>query len=224
MNDQDATFRVPAYVAAALHQEKNQLSKTNTVPTPLQKSEDQEPINAERQFPLPAWIVGDSTDVQNLTSGEYDFIFSCPPYYNLEVYSEEEGELSSYQEYSGFLQQYKTIINKTAGLLKNNRFACFVVGEVRDKHGNYHSFVQDTIEAFRDAGMEYYNEMILVNNNASLCIRVARQFNASRKIGKTHQNVLVFVKGDAKKATQEIGDVDVGELPSNDDTTGESGD
>ena len=44
-----------------------------------------------------------------------------------------------------------------------------------------------------------YNEMILVNAIGSLPIRAGKYFNASRKIGKTHQNVLVFYKGDPKK-------------------------
>ena len=37
-------------------------------------------------------------------------------------------------------------------------------------------------------------------------------FSSGRKIGKTHQNVLVFVKGDAKKATQAIGAVEFGSV------------
>ena len=35
----------------------------------------------------------------------------------------------------------------------------------RDKKGFYQNFVSDTINAFRFAGMELYNEMILTNNN-----------------------------------------------------------
>ncbi|GHA66117.1 hypothetical protein GCM10009007_03210 [Formosimonas limnophila] len=35
---------------------------------------------------------------------------------------------------------------------------------------------------------------------------------AARKLGKTHQNILVFVKGDPKKATQACGEVEVSEL------------
>jgi hypothetical protein len=82
--------------------------------------------------------------------------------------------------------------------LKQDRFACFVVGDVRDKRF-YYNFVSDTIQAFKDAGMEYYNEIILVNVVGSLAVRVRRQFNGGRKVGKMHQNVLVFYKGDPKK-------------------------
>ena len=75
-----------------------------------------------------------------------------------------------------------------------------MVAEVRDKKGNYYNFVGDTVQAFKNAGLAYYNEAILVTQVGSLPIRVGRQFATGRKLGKTHQNILVFVKGDAKKA------------------------
>lgn len=83
---------------------------------------------------------------------------------------------------------------------KPHRFAAFVVGEFRDSKGYYRNFVGDTVTAFTDAGFLYYNEAILVTAVGSLPIRCPKQFSASRKFGKTHQNVLVFVKGDARKA------------------------
>ena len=36
-----------------------------------------------------------------------------------------------------------------------------MIGEVRDKHGNYYGLVPDTYHAFKNAGMDYYNEAIL---------------------------------------------------------------
>lgn len=39
-------------------------------------------------------------------------------------------------------------------------------------------------------------------------IRAGKQFASGRKLGKTHQNVLVFVKGDGKAATQACGPVE----------------
>jgi hypothetical protein len=79
------------------------------------------------------------------------------------------------------------------------------------KHGGYVDFVGDTVQAFRDAGLEYYNEAILITACGSLAIRAGKQFSASRKLGKTHQNVLVFLKGDAKRAVAALGKVDVSE-------------
>ena len=159
--------------------------------------------------PMPRWITGDSLNIDQTCQGiEADFIFSCPPYADLEVYSDDPADLSN-MEYSEFKKAYQEIIKKTCSMLREDRFACFVVGEVRDKKGNYYNFIGDTIRAFLDAGLSYYNEIILVTPLASLPIRAAKQFSSSRKIGKTHQNVLVFVKGDGKKAAKACGLVDV---------------
>ena len=157
----------------------------------------------------PAWVCGDSMGMDRTCAGiEADMIFSCPPYADLEVYSDNPSDLSN-MAYSDFRAAYFAIIAKACALLKNDRFALFVVGEVRDKKGNYHDFVGDTIQAFRDAGLNYYNEAILVTSVGSLPLRAGKQFSASRKLGKTHQNVLVFVKGDGKRAATACGQVDV---------------
>lgn len=143
----------------------------------------------------PTWIVGDSKRVNELAPGEYDLIFSCPPYADLEVYSDDPSDLSN-MDYPDFKSVYHEIIYSAVTMLKPNRFACFVVGDVRDKKGFYRNFPAHTIEAFQDAGMTLYNEAVLVTAVGSLPIRVSKQFGGYRKLGKTHQNVLVFYKGD----------------------------
>ena len=161
---------------------------------------------------VPEWHVGDSRYIDEAAAHvEADFLFSCPPYADLEVYSDNPADLSTLA-YDDFREAYFKIIAASASRLRDNRFACFVIGEVRGKDGAYYGFVPDTIEAFRRAGLAYYNEAILVTAVGSLPIRTGRQFDAGRKVGKTHQNVLVFVKGDAKKATQAIGPVEFGEI------------
>lgn len=145
------------------------------------------------------WVCGDSMETLS-SAPEADFIFSCPPYGDLEVYSDDPRDISN-MEYHTFLAAYKRIILRAIGRLKNNRMACFVVGDFRDKKtGMYRGFVADTINAFREIGMPLYNDGILITAVGSLPVRIASQFDKSRKLGKTHQNILVFSKGDARKA------------------------
>jgi len=160
----------------------------------------QEQINSNREQALdilevnnqPQWYVGDSNEVLKGFEKKYDFIFSCPPYANLEVYSDLDGDVSNMQ-YPEFIKCYSEIIKKSCDLLKDGGFACFVVGEVRDKAGNYIGFVPDTINAFCKAGLFYYNEAILLNSIASASMR-AKGNMKSKKLVKTHQNILVFKK------------------------------
>jgi ParB-like chromosome segregation protein Spo0J len=162
--------------------------------------------------PQPVWYCGDSLTIDKVCADvDADMIFSCPPYADLEVYSDDPADLST-MRYEDFRAVYFEIIAKACSRLKEDRFACFVVGDVRDKKGNYYNFVGDTVEAFRAAGLHFYNEAILVTPVGSLPIRAGKQFTAGRKLGKTHQNVLVFVKGDGKKATAACGECDFGEL------------
>lgn len=165
----------------------------------------------------PVWHVGDSRDIATLAAGtEADFVFSCPPYGDLERYSDDERDLST-ASYAEFIAAYRTIIAASVGMLKQDRFACFVVGDFRDPAGFYRGFVGDTVRAFEDAGARFYNEAILVTAVGSLPIRVGKQFASARKLGKTHQNVLVFCKGNPKRATEACGLVEFGDLPEGED-------
>jgi hypothetical protein len=66
------------------------------------------------------------------------------------------------------------------------------------------------VAAFEAGGLKLYNEAVLVTSAGSLPLRAGKPFEKSRKLGKTHQNVLVFVKGDPVAATQAVGPVDFG--------------
>lgn len=147
---------------------------------------------------MPVWVCGDSMDTL-ADAPAADFVFSCPPYGDLEVYSDDPADLSN-MEWHTFVAAYKRIILRAVGRLKDDRFACFVVGDFRDNKGFYRDFVSTTIRAFEECGARLYNEAILATPVGSACMRVTKQFDASRKMAKTHQNVLVFCKGDPRKA------------------------
>lgn len=163
----------------------------------------------------PVWLAGDSSDLLSAAPeaeadqvGEgHDLVFSCPPYGDLEVYSDDPADISTLS-IAEFDIAYERIIRRAIARLADNRFACFVVGDYRDKRGFYANFVAKTIDCFQRNGALLYNEIILLTAIGSLPIRMAKQFRSTRKCGKTHQNVLVFCKGDPRKATEACGPVD----------------
>lgn len=148
----------------------------------------------------PRWLVGDSRAVlPRLGEAWADFIFTCPPYYDLEVYSDDPLDLSAMASWPAFLDAYGEIIGAALGCLKRDRFAAIVVSEIRGPEGTFRGLVPWTIRQFEMHGARYYNEAILVNPAGTLPMRVGRQFDAGRKLGRSHQNVLVFVKGTVPK-------------------------
>lgn len=147
-------------------------------------------LSADNQ---PTWLVGDSNKVlDDLEDESFDLIFSCPPYADLEVYSDIDGDISN-MKYDDFLVAYESIIKKSCKKLKVGGYAIFVVGEVRDKNGNYYGFVPDTYSCFKNAGCRLYNAAILATSLASAAIRAAGNMKTS-KLVKVHQNILIFKK------------------------------
>lgn len=165
--------------------------------------------------PAPIWRCGNSLRLPQILDGAlaggldlpsgFDFLFSCPPYFDLEQYSSDPEDLSNLS-WPAFLEQYRWIISASSALLAEDRFAAFVVGEVRDKQsGCFRGFVPETVRAFQDAGLHFYTEAIIETSLASAALRAGRIFSAGRKLVKVHQSLLVFVKGDWKKAAERLG-------------------
>jgi len=124
-----------------------------------------------------------------------DFIFTCPPYGDLERYSDDPKDLST-MEYGAFLNAWGRVLALCEYRLCPNRFLGVVIGDFRDQRSEfYRGFVADTVHLAREVGLALYNDAVLVTAVGSLPLRVGGQFPTSRKLGKTHQNVLVFAKG-----------------------------
>jgi DNA modification methylase len=150
---------------------------------------------------IPQWIEADGI-TKELTD-EFDFLFTCPPYYDLERYSDQKYDLSTMQK-ELFEVHYENILNYHLFNLKQDRFSAIVVGDVRDKNGFYLKFPAKTVEIFERAGLKFYNNLVLLQEPATAAMRSFNYMNSSRKIAKCHQNVLIFVKGDPIKATERL--------------------
>ena len=159
----------------------------------------------------PVWICGDSMNIEELAPGEYDFMLTCPPYGDLEVYSDDPADLSNMPA-SQFDEIYTQIMQRTAAMVKEDRFLAVVVGNYRDKNGFLRDLCGLTIRAMEYAGARYYNEIIYVQTAGSLPIRCGAAFQKSRKVGKMHQNLLIFCKGDPRKAAERLGDIDIPDM------------
>jgi len=164
--------------------------------TGIELREEQASLNNERVQGMSArYICDDGQNVaKHIAKESQDLLFSCPPYYDLEVYSDLPNDASNQGTYEEFLQILRNAFTNAIACLKQNRFAVVVVGDIRSKEGFYYDFVGDIKRMFKEAGMPLYNECIIVEPIGTLPQRVAR-YMRNRKVGKCHQNVLVFYKG-----------------------------
>jgi hypothetical protein len=153
------------------------------------------------QTPAPIWVHGDARELAALyPKGEADLVFSCPPYADLERYSDDPRDLST-MPYPKFAQAHAEVIQQSVDCLADNRFAVWVISDVRDKAtGLYHGLVADTIAAFQWAGAGLYNDLIMIDQVGTGAVRAPLTFGSHRKVIRLHQHVLVFCKGDPKAA------------------------
>ena len=167
----------------------------------LRQEQVDDNINCCKKFPNfnLKYICDDGQNVDKyLQEQSQDLLFSCPPYYNLEVYSNLPNDASNQKDYCDFLKILDNAYSKSIKILKDNRFAVIVVGNIRDKQGFYYNFISDIINIFNKNGMFLLNELILKEPINARRFS-ARNYFKSRKIIKIHQNILVFYKGNPKK-------------------------
>ena len=158
------------------------------------------------------YVQGDSQNAETLVPTlKADLLMACPPYWNLEQYSDAPADLSNMQ-LDGFRAAHRKIVRAALGRLKQDRFAVWTVGDVRGKDGRYIRLPGQVFDDFMEAGAEFVAEMILARMIGSAAYMGARPFAKTRKIPLVHEHVLVFCKGDPARATEAVGPVEVAEL------------
>jgi DNA modification methylase len=134
---------------------------------------------------------------------EHDLFFTCPPYLDLEKYSDLKGDLSN-MNYTDFWKYYEIILTKGLNKLRMDRFAIIVVGDVRDNDGFYVGLPNKTIGVCEKLGLRLYNDTVYLQEPVTAAMRAFNSMNSSRKIPKAHQNFLVFCKGNPKAASERL--------------------
>jgi hypothetical protein len=152
-------------------------------------------------------------DGRNLLShigvGSQDMMFSCPPYFDLEVYSDLENDASNQETFEDFYAILDEAFTRGAEALADNRFAAIVIGPVRNKKtGGFYDFYGSVVDTFRRAGMCLYNDAVLLTQAGTAPIRAAGNMKG-RKLVTTHQNVLVFYKGNVREISSEFPEIEV---------------
>ena len=162
----------------------------------IELRQEQVDFNNDRTQKLDCeYICDDGRNVANhIEENTQDLLFSCPPYYDLEVYSNDPNDASNQSTYAEFYEILDTAFTNAIRCLKENRFAVIVVVDIRDKRGAYYNFPGDIISTFSKNGMILYNNIKLLTPLGTAQIR-AGKYMKGRKVAHVYQDVLVFYKG-----------------------------
>ena len=182
--------------------------------TGIELRQEQADLNNSRLLPEfnARWICDDGQNIlKHIQPNSQDLYFSCPPYFDLEKYSDLPNDASN-QDYEGFIKILANGLKGGVAALKENRFAVIVMSNVRDSSskgkGFYKDICSDITRIMAEAGAYLYNEIILVNSVGTAAIRVSG-YMEHRKVARIHQEVLVYFKGDPKNIKGSYGPIEL---------------
>lgn len=124
---------------------------------------------------------------------KFDFAYTCPPYFDLEVYSPIEGDISNVGDYDKFLDLLYKAVSHVYRALYAGSFFIMVTGNFRDKHGHLRHFNGDSVRLCKEVGFILHDELIFWGASGQAYQRLG-QFVANRKSVRVHESILVFKK------------------------------
>ena len=158
--------------------------------------------NNNKAFNGAKWICDTGENItKHIDYNSADMILSCPPYFNLEVYSELENDISNAKSYDIFINSLRKMYIESIKCLKENSFACIVIQNIRKVKSqlyiDYYPFKEDVIKIFTENGMFFYNDIVILKANGTAQMRAIPYMN-QKKIVPIHEYLLVFYKGNFK--------------------------
>lgn len=157
----------------------------------------------------PLWICADSKEAMPslesiLGDLKPNFFFTCPPYWNLEVYSDLKGDISNRKTWEEFLADFKHIISNALSHIGEGCYAAIVVGDIRNrKDGFMLNFDVETIKIFEENGFKLTNRCSVGNPPGLSTMRVETAIKF-KKLVKTHQDLLIFQRPYSLKTITEM--------------------
>lgn len=135
-------------------------------------------------------IEGDSREIE--TNMRFDFSFTSPPYWDLELYGPEKEQLTNFKTYKEFIQELQKVINVSYKLLKSGKYCAWHCNDFRRK-GKFYLFHIDIIKCFEMAGFEIH-DILIVDLGTSIRAAYPQQFEDIKKFPKRHEYIIIGKK------------------------------
>ena len=144
-------------------------------------------------------VVGSSTD-RSVWPTDPDALITCPPYWNLEVYSDDPMDLSTAPTYTAFLSSISDVVEHSFSVLREGALSVWVVGDIRHrKTGELLDFPGDLTRIHQEAGFFLYDKVIYRNASPFGASLRSGIFDKTRRTVRQHEYVLVFSRGQGRR-------------------------
>lgn len=142
------------------------------------------------------YILGDGTALEGIEDGTFDVSLTCPPYHDLEQYSDNPADLSNQRTYEEFRAGMYLCAEAQFRKLKPGAFALMAVGPFRGKTGELIDFPAHITADFREVGFLYWQQIVCSKNFGSAAKRSTNSWRGL-KLVPCHEFLLVFRKPEA---------------------------
>jgi len=146
----------------------------------------------QKKLKLPFTIECKDAKAKVLGTTKFDFSYTCPPYWNMEVYSNMANDISNTDTYKLFLSGIKKSLLRTYQALKPGSLSIWVVGNFRQGHKLLH-FNGDLIRKANEVGFQLHDELIFWGGSGHAVGR-AGNFVKNRKSVRIHEYIVVLKK------------------------------
>jgi DNA modification methylase len=152
-------------------------------------------LNVKEQELDIKFVQGDSCNIETtkgLPDASFDFSLTCPPYWDLEVYSNDPADISTCKTYEDFLAKMQICINETYRVLKPKSHFVFVANYFRHK-GRFYHLARDLVKCGEVAGFKHYDEIVL-NLKSPRALRTMSGAFRRFTTAKSHEYMEVLYK------------------------------
>ena len=144
-------------------------------------------------------IIGNNPEFQKY-KGKMDIVFTSPPYFNREQYSQDENQsFKAYSEYEDWRDNFlRPTLTTAYTYLKNDRYILWNIADIKIGESLYYPLEQDSIDIISELGGEYKGKLkMLMTRMVGLDPSKSGIKNAVKHNGKAYkfEPIFVFHKG-----------------------------
>ncbi len=157
---------------------------------------DTEHKNTFHYFQMGSEHIGDHPDFQQY-KGKLDMVFTSPPYFDREQYSEdEEQSYKSYPQYDDWRDNFlKPTLTNAYESLRNDRYLLWNIADIKIGTNKFHPLEQDSIDILLSLGADYQGKLKMLMTSM-VGVNQSKVKNAVKVNGKylKYEPMFVFYK------------------------------
>ena len=157
---------------------------------------DSEHKNTFHYFQDGSEHIGDHIEFQQY-KGKLDMVFTSPPYFDREQYSEdEEQSYKSYPEYDDWRDNFlKPTLTNAYESLRNDRYLLWNIADIKIGTNKFHPLEQDSIDILLSLGADYQGKLKMLMTSM-VGVNQSKVKNAVKVNGKylKYEPIFVFYK------------------------------